>query len=653
LATDASNGNALSGSPETDTFSVTTINTAPTAIVDLANTEEDNAALISVLVNDIDSDSDILVVTSIPTAPTSGTAIINPGDTTITYTPDTNFVGGDAFSYSIEDGFGGSDTALITVTVTPVNDVPVANDDTASTSEDTSASVNVLANDVDIENDTLSVFSVGAPQNGAAIINPDNTISYSPNTDFSGTDSFTYDVSDGNGGTPSATVTITVSAVNDAPVASDDTAVASEDIPVVIAVLTNDVDVDSSLVVVSVTPPTDGTASIDADNLTITYTSNANFDGVDTFDYIVSDGSLTDTGTVTITVSSANDPPAAVDDGSSTLEDTQVTVDVLSNDADIDLGDILSVISVTSPDNGAAAINSMDNTISYSPDLNFNGIDSFDYTISDSNGSTDAATVTVTVLANNDVPVGQNMNVKLDEDSEIVISLEGGDVDGDSLSFLIESSPLHGTLSNLDSSSGLATYKSEPDYNGDDSFTFLISDGNSNSTAATVSISVSPVPENDDDAGEEDDNNAEEEEARHNNNNRNNEDERRLVFDGRYFANNPSSRVQMRSFYLHDSDGDAIKQAKVGEAVDIRATIHNYQAIDQQYVFLVQVCNSDNVAMAILYSSGTIPDADATKVDIPWIPDQSGSYQIRIMIWTELSNPSPLTDLGMADLRVE
>ena len=290
------------------------------------------------------------------------------------------------------------------MTVTPVNDAPVAADDTATTAEDTPTTITVLGNDSDVDGDTLSVTSASDPANGSVVINPDGTIAYTPDADFTGTDTFTYTISDGNGGTDTATVTVTVTPVNDAPVAADDSVSTPEDTPTTITVLGNDSDADGdTLSVTSATDPANGTVVINPDG-TIGYTPDADFTGTDTFTYTISDGNGgTDTATVTVTVTPVNDAPVAVDDTATTAEDTPTTITVLGNDSDVD-GDTLSVTSASDPANGSVVINP-DGTIGYTPDADFTGTDTFTYTISDGNGGTDTATVTITVTPVNDAPV--------------------------------------------------------------------------------------------------------------------------------------------------------------------------------------------------------------------------------------------------------
>lgn len=207
------------GATTAQTFDLTIngVNDAPVAVGDTATTDEDTAVTISVLGNDTDIDGDTLTV--LGAAALNGSVVINP-DGTLTYTPNADYNGTDTITYTISDGNGGTDTATVDVTVNPVNDPPVANDDAASTDEDTAVTIDVLGNDTDVEGDSLTVTSATAA-NGSVVINPDGTLNYTPDANFNGGDTITYTISDGNGGTASATVDITVNPVNDAPETSD------------------------------------------------------------------------------------------------------------------------------------------------------------------------------------------------------------------------------------------------------------------------------------------------------------------------------------------------------------------------------------------------------------------------------------------------
>jgi hypothetical protein len=466
-------------------------NEAPTPQYDNATTPEDQAVTINVLANDTDPDDDPLQVVSVTQPPGGGTVVLNP-DSTVTYTPVPDFFGdGIVFTYIVRDPGGLEGSSAVTVVVTPVNDPPVAVDDAASTTEDQPVTVNLTANDSDFDSATWYAASVTQPANGAAVLNPDGTALYTPAAEFSGTDSFTYTLQDYEGGTDTATVTITVSVVNDAPVAVDDTATVDEDNSVTIAVLANDTDAEgNTLTVTSVSSGFHGLTVLNPDG-TVTYTPLANTFGDDTFTYTISDGNSTDTGTVTVDVTPINDPPVAVDDLKTTNEDSISVAEVLANDSDPEF-QTLTIVSLTQPANGTATLKP-NGTIEYQGNLNYNGPDSYTYTIQDSAGATATATVSYTVLPINDAPVGNDDTATVLEDGSVIVNVLANDTDVDAGTLRVFSyAPgAHGTVTkNADET---LTYTPAPGFSGTDSFPYQVEDAGNLRDGAIVTVTVTPV----------------------------------------------------------------------------------------------------------------------------------------------------------------
>jgi CshA-type fibril repeat protein len=180
----------------------------PDANPDVASTPEDTPVTITVLGNDTDPDGDTLTILGTPTAP-NGTVTVNP-DGTLTYTPDPDFNGTDTITYTVTDPDGNQATTTVTVTVTPENDAPDAVDDTSSTPYQTAVTIPVLPNDSDVDGDPLTVTAVGTTPDGTVALNPDGTVTFTPNPGFYGVTTFTYTVTDPEGLTDTATVTVTV-----------------------------------------------------------------------------------------------------------------------------------------------------------------------------------------------------------------------------------------------------------------------------------------------------------------------------------------------------------------------------------------------------------------------------------------------------------
>jgi VCBS repeat-containing protein len=409
------------------------VNDAPIAANDEASGDEDTAiTTANVLDNDSDVD-DTLTPASISafTHGAHGTAVHN-GDGTFTYTPNPNYSGSDSFTYTISDGALTS-TATVDVTVDAMNDAPVAANDSASGSEDTAiVTGNVLANDSDAETvlTPASIVGLGHGAHGSVAYNGGGTFTYTPSLNYHGSDSFTYTISDGTL-TSTASVNVMVEAVNDSPLTANDEASGAEDTPITTAnVLDNDSDVDSALTAASISAFTQGAQGTVAHNGdgAFTYTPNLNYSGSDSFTYTISDGALTSTATVNVTIDAENDAPVAANDSASGDEDTPITSgNVLANDFDVD--DTLSAASVsgfTHGANGAVAYND-DGTFTYVPDANFEGADSFTYTVSDGAGGRATATVNVTVAAVNDAAVisGDTSGSVMED----VLAVAGGDLD--------------------------------------------------------------------------------------------------------------------------------------------------------------------------------------------------------------------------------
>ena len=289
-------------------------NQSPVAQPDMVTTAEETAVTIAALANDSDPDGGTLTITGF-VSPTHGTVVINSG-TSITYTPAANYSGTDTFAYTVSDGQGGAAVGTVIVTVTGTNDPPVAVADVA-TSSGSATTIALLANDTDSDGDTLSVASVTQGAHGTVGVSAGGIATYTPVAGYSGTDTFTYIVTDGHGGTATGTVTVTISAVavnhppvavNHPPVAVNDSITVKQDTSAVVAVLANDTDADSdTLSVGTATAGAHGTVTVNA-NSTITFMPAAGYVGSDVFTYTVRDvAGLTASGSVNVTVAAKTD----------------------------------------------------------------------------------------------------------------------------------------------------------------------------------------------------------------------------------------------------------------------------------------------------------------------------------------------------------
>ncbi|BCD99391.1 hypothetical protein MARGE09_P3593 [Marinagarivorans cellulosilyticus] len=478
-------------------------NQAPVASNANLAVTEDTATAATLGVSDADNDTLTYTITSNPSnGVLSGTA------PNLTYTPADNFNGSDSFSFSANDGTFDSNIATVSITVSAVNDAPVATADSATTGEDSSVIVDVLANDSDIDSslNATSVAIVSAPSQGSTSINSTTgAITYTPTANSNGSDSFTYTVNDAEGATSnSATVSITITAANDAPVATADSTTTDEDTSVLVDVLANDSDIDSALNAASVaivSAPSQGNTSINTTTGAITYTPTANSNGSDSFTYTVNDaeGATSNTATVSIAINAVNDAPVAANDSASTNEDNAVQVAVLANDSDIDNAiNAASVTIASNPSNGTTSVNTGTGAITYTPAANFNGTDTFTYTVQDAAaGMSNAATVTITVNAQNDAPNATADTASTPEDNAISIDVAANDSDidnGDS----IDTSTLM-VVTNASNGSAVVTggeivYTPNLNFNGTDTFTYTIDDQNgASSNVASVIVNVTGV----------------------------------------------------------------------------------------------------------------------------------------------------------------
>ena len=478
---------------DTDTATVQIIvDEGPDAVNDSATTNEDTNVSGDVSTNDDEGDTPATY--TVLTNPSNGTLPTFNADGTFTYSPNTNFNGVDTFTYTITDADGDTDTATVTITVNDVNDPPVANDDSASTDEDVAVDIDVPSNDTDVDGtiDRTSVTITDPADNGSTSINPTTgVVTYTPATNFNGTDTFEYQICDDDGACDTATVTIDVGGVNDPPVANDDSASTEEDTPVDVDVTDNDTDVDGTIdpTTVTITDDADnGSTSVDPVTGVVTYTPDPDFNGTDTFEYqVCDDGGLCDTATVTITVDAG---PDAVNDNFDTEEDTAVNGDVSTND---DEGDTPATYAVnTGPSNGTLTSFNNDGTFTYTPNADFNGNDTFTYTITDADGDTDTATVTIAVDAN---PDAVDDSVNTEEDTAVNGDVSTNDDEGDTpATYAVNGGPSNGTLTSFNND-GTFTYTPNADFNGTDTFTYTITDADGDTDTATVTITVDAGPD--------------------------------------------------------------------------------------------------------------------------------------------------------------
>ncbi len=397
------------------------------------------------------------------------------------------------------EGNAGNNSSLVRVTV--ANAPPAAADDNATAWEDSADNpLDVLVNDDDANGDAIIIVVVGLPDHGGSVISNATLITYTPAPDFYGAETFTYTVSDGNGGLGTAWVTFNVTNTNDAPDALDDSLAAFEDTDNALDVLTNDSylpDPPETLTIVALGLPNQGGA-ITTTGTIISYTPVADFNGTETFTYTISDGSGGfDTAAVTATVANINDDPIANDDSFGVNEDSaNHTLTVLDNDSYLpDPPEILTIATLGLPNHGGAAING-GSVITYTPAPDYNGTETFTYTASDGNGGFATATVTVIVTNLNDDPGAVDDTLTVWEDSaDNPLDVLANDTylpdPPETLVIIATGIPNHGGL--VTATGTIITYTPAPDFIGTEIFTYTIADGNGGFDTAPVTITVNNI----------------------------------------------------------------------------------------------------------------------------------------------------------------
>ena len=466
---------------DTEEITVTVIesNVVPVAVDDSYEAVEDTQLIVpvdlGVLVNDSDEDEDEL--TAVKTSePGHGSVNLSP-DGSFVYTPAENYYGSDSFTYKANDSKADSEIATVSINITGVNDLPVADPQAVVTDEDTAVIITLTGSDV--ETGTLEYTVVNEPANGTLSGTvPDLT--YTPDENFYGSDSFTFKVNDGTEDSEAATISLTINPVNDAPVCLAADIITSKNIQGQTSPACSDVEGDS-LTYSIVDLPANGTASIDTDMLT--YVPDTDYVGSDSFTYKANDGFAdSNVADVNVTVNAENTMPVCSNIELVTDEDTAGQTD--PDCIDLESSELTYSIAVQ-PLSGTAAV--VEGQLVYTPAENFNGSDSFTYVANDGEIDSEASTVTVTVNAVNDAPVCADVTISTNQNSQGKTAPDCSDVEGDSLTYSVALQAEHGFAS---ISLEQLAYMPDTDYSGADSFTYLANDGDADSNEASVEVTV-------------------------------------------------------------------------------------------------------------------------------------------------------------------
>ncbi|MBE4038848.1 tandem-95 repeat protein, partial [Vibrio parahaemolyticus] len=481
IATDPS-GESIS---QTVNFTV-----APVAdiVADKATVVEDTPTIIKVLGNDTFEGDGKVVSLDTNNGPANGTVSVNP-DGSVTYTPNDNYYGADSFTYIVTSG-GVSESTTVSVDVTPVNDAPVAKDDTAITDEDTPVTIDVLPNDTDIDGDKLSIQSASVPETQGKVEIVDGKLVFTPAENFHGDAEITYTITDG-ALTDQATVNVTVNAVNDTPVVESsiaDQTLAEDFTPYTIDLNTAFSDVDN--VDGELTFSVSGNSNIQVAivNGIATFTPTADWNGSEALTFTATDPSGESISqTVNFTVAPVAD---IVADKTTVVEDTPTIIKVLGNDTFEGDDKVVSLDTNNGPANGTVSVNP-DGSVTYTPNDNYHGTDSFTYIVT-SGGVSESTTVRVDVTPVNDAPVAKDDIATTQEDTAVTIDVlpNDTDVDGDKLS--IESASVPKEQGTVEVVNGKLVFTPAENFNGDAEITYTVTDGQL-TDEAKVTVTVNPV----------------------------------------------------------------------------------------------------------------------------------------------------------------
>ncbi|MEF1251030.1 cadherin-like domain-containing protein, partial [Vibrio owensii] len=483
--------------------SVTPVDDAPVSGNLAYSVDEDGSIRLSqeqLLSQASDVEGDALTASNLSV---DGNATVTQNDDgSFTITPDADFNGDIDISFDISDGTN-TVQATADLTVNPINDLPVPQDQQFSVEEDGTlqfTDADLLAGATDIEGDDLSVTGISYEgTDGVLTDNGDGTYSFAPNENFNGDVNFSFDVSDGTD-TVSANVDVSVTPVNDPPVAGSTSYTVHEDNSITISdaqLLANSSDLEGDVSIDSVSySGSDGVLQINGDG-TYTFSPNENFNGEVTLDVVVADEEgATDATTAGITVLEVNDPPVAGPTSYTIDEDSVLTFSesqVLLNASDVE-GDVELVgISYDGPD-GIFTVND-DGTCSFAPNENFNGQVQLDVTIRDEDGAEVDTVINVNVLPINDAPVSGDLAYSVDEDGAITLSQEqllsqASDIEGDDLT--ASDLTVDGNATVTANDDGSFTITPDADFNGDIDIQFNITDG-TDTIQATADLTVNPV----------------------------------------------------------------------------------------------------------------------------------------------------------------
>ncbi len=364
------------------------------------------------------------------------------------------------------------------------NKAPTAMHGYVTAQEDKPVSITLKGSDAN--GDQLTYHIVKGPSHGTLSGTGPGLI-YTSELNFSGTDSFDFMVNDGVADSNTASISLVIKAVNDPPIANHQSAMTKVDRSISITLTGKDIDSEELKFGIT-TQPKHGTLTFGSDfetNGKLTYTPEAKFTGADSFTFILNDGELESTPAMVNLNMTPNHIPVAELQSVTTAEDMPAIITLKGTDPD---GDTVVYNVVTAPSHGN--LSGTAPNLTYTPNNNFNGPDSFTFKVNDGTVDSDLTTVSIIITPVNDPPIANSINITTPEDTPVSVVLAGLDPDANKLAYSIVTSPSHGSLSGTEPN---MTYTPNPNFNGQDNFTFKVNDGSLSSIPATVSLMVTPA----------------------------------------------------------------------------------------------------------------------------------------------------------------
>ena len=453
-------------------ITTTLVNDAPTA--DNQTVEVNEQTTKEITLNAVDLEGSALTY-SIVDKPKSGTVTLD--GVIATYISNSNSATSDSFTFKVNDGELDSNTAIISINISNLDDSPTAINQTVEVDEQVAKEIKLVGNDPD--GDAITYSIVDQPTDGTVTLDG-ATATYTSNSDTATSDSFTFKVNDGVTDSNIATISLNITAVNDAPNGNDQTINAVEQVAKEIKLVGNDPDGDAITYSI-VDQPTDGTVTLDG--ATATYTSNSDTATSDSFTFKVNDG-VTDSNiaTISLNITAVNDAPNGNDQTINAVEQVEVIFTLTGSDPE---QDDLTYAIVNPPSNGKVVIDGTSATYVSTSDTAID--DLFTFVVNDGNFDSERSSITIVIEPVNDEPTVANQTESVTEKVQSIFKLNGSDPEGQPITFTIINQPINGTIS---LNGREVTYTSSSETATTDSFTYKINDGELDSKTATVDIDI-------------------------------------------------------------------------------------------------------------------------------------------------------------------